>query len=436
MIPGVALMHVLLVPFGSHGDVHPFLGLGLALRERGHRVTFLINEYFGPLVRGLGFAVEPLGEASIFEETMNDPDVWHPRKGFGAVIRLTFEHARLAFPRIEALNTPGETVIVGGTLALVTRLAHEKLGIPAASVHLQPAVMHSDHDSPVYGGFTMPRRWPRWLRRAFFQVVFDRVVEPEVAPALNALRREMGLEPVRDVMRRWLHAPELVLGFFPAWFGSIQPDWPPHVELVGFPLYDERDATPITPDLLAWLDAGPPPIAFTPGSANVQGRDFFEAATDACVRLGRRGLLLTRHPEQIPGSLPAGVRHAAYAPFGQLLPRAAALVHHGGIGTAAQGMAAGVPQLIMPLSHDQFDNAFRMRRLGIARDLAPAQFRGAAVAETLRGLLDAPEVAAACRAVAGRFDPEDRPMERASEAIERLNPLSTAPASGRRETAP
>src|SRR5262249_29005603 len=159
---------------------------------------------------------------------------------------------------------------------------------------------------------------------------------------------ELGLAPVRDVFRGWLHSPQLVLGLFPKWFGSIQPDWPRHTELVGFPLYDERDATPLPAELDAFLAAGPPPVAFTPGSANLHGRPFFEAASAACTRLGRRGLLLTRHPEQLPERLPEGVRHVAYAPFGLLLPKVGALVHHGGIGTSAQGMAAGVPQLVMP----------------------------------------------------------------------------------------
>src|SRR5262249_49590922 len=160
-----------------------------------------------------------------------------------------------------------------------------------------------------------------------------------LAPGLNALRAELGLPPVRDVMRGWLHSPQLVLGFLPAWFGPPQPDWPPRVTLAGFPLYDERDVTPLPPELGAFLDARPPPIAFAPGSGSVQARPFFEAAIDACTRIGRRGVLLTRFPEQVPPNLPEGVRHVAYAPFSQLLPRAAALVHHGGIGTSAQGMA-------------------------------------------------------------------------------------------------
>jgi UDP:flavonoid glycosyltransferase YjiC (YdhE family) len=184
----------------------------------------------------------------------------------------------------------------------------------------------------------------------------------------------------------------------------------------------------MSPELAAFLADGPPPIAFTPGSANLHGRPFFEAAVDACTRLGRRGVLLTRFPEQVPSGLPSGVRHFAYAPFSQLLPRASALVHHGGIGTAAQGMAAGVPQLIMPLAHDQFDNVARMRRLGIARALPPARFRGPALARALGTLLDSPEVAARCRAVAGRFADDPRPMERASEAIESLARPAPVPA--------
>ena len=90
---------------------------------------------------------------------------------------------------------------------------------------------------------------------------------------------------------------------------------------------------------------------------------------DAAILLegprGRRGLLLSRHREHIPRTLPSDVRHVEYAPFSELLPRCAALVHHGGIGTSAQALAAGVPQLIMPMGHDQPDNSRACsRRIG------------------------------------------------------------------------
>jgi UDP:flavonoid glycosyltransferase YjiC (YdhE family) len=411
-------MRILLVPFGSHGDVHPFVGLGQALRARGHQVTFLINEYFGSLVRGLGFEMVPLGEADLFAQTMRDPDIWHPRRAFSVVAREVVKGARMTYPRIKELYVPGATVAVGATLAFAVGLAHEALGVPVATVHLQPAIFHSSHDTPVYPGLGAVRSAPRWFKRAFFDVIYGRFVEPLIAPGLNDFRAELGLPPVRDVMRHWIYGPQLVLGFFPAWFGPPQPDWPAGVRLVGFPLYDEGDATPMPAALDGFLGAGAPPIVFTPGSANLHARPFFEAAASACARLGRRGVLLTRFPEQVPAALPEDVRHFAYAPFSQLLPRAAALVHHGGIGTAAQGMAAAVPQLVMPLSHDQDDNAARMCRLGIARTLPPARFRAPAVARALRRLLDSAETAASCRLVADRIRDDAGALERACEAIE------------------
>ncbi len=417
----VAFMRVLLVPFGSHGDVHPFVGLGQALRARGHQVIFLINEYFGPLVRGLGFEMVALGDAAMFQEVMRDPDLWHPRRSFGIVARGIIEGARLAYPEIAALNEPGETVVVGGSIAFAARLAQEKLGMPAATVHLQPGVLYSDYETPAYPGLAVPGWWPRWFKRGLFGLLFSKVVEPQIAPGLNAYRAELGLPPVSDVMRNWMHSPSLVLGMFPDWYAAPQPDWPASTRLVGFPLYDERDATPIPDELDVFLGSGPPPIAFTPGSANLHARPFFEAAVDACRRLNARGLLLTRHAEQIPDDLPEGVRHVAYAPFGLLLPRVAALAHHGGIGTAAQAMAAACPQLVMPLGHDQYDNAARMRRLGIARSLLPGRFVDPAVASVLGSLIQSPQVAASCRAVAARFPQVPPPLDAACEAIETLN---------------
>jgi UDP:flavonoid glycosyltransferase YjiC (YdhE family) len=134
----------------------------------------------------------------------------------------------------------------------------------------------------------------------------------------------------------------------------------------------------------------------------LHGHEFFEGAVKACAKLNRRGILLTRFGEQLPSSLPANVIHADYAPFSELLPRVAALVHHGGIGTTSQALAAGVPQLIAPMSHDQFDNAYRVKVLGVG-DEVNARFRPGAVAVKLDRLLADPAIASACRTIQQRF---------------------------------
>ena len=100
---------------------------------------------------------------------MRDPDLRDPKRGFAVVARAVVEHVRLAFPRIEELYAPGETVAVGGTLAFAVRLAKEKLGLPAATVHLQPSIMYSNYETPAYPGFETPRWWPTLVPAALLQ---------------------------------------------------------------------------------------------------------------------------------------------------------------------------------------------------------------------------------------------------------------------------
>jgi UDP:flavonoid glycosyltransferase YjiC (YdhE family) len=136
----------------------------------------------------------------------------------------------------------------------------------------------------------------------------------------------------------------------------------------------------------------------------LHGHEFFDAAVDGCRRLGIRGLLLSRHAEHVPTDLPLNVIHVTYVPFSELLPRCAALVHHGGIGTTSQALRAGIRQLIMPMTHDQPDNAIRVKRLGVGATISQRAFTGRKVARALQGLLNEPAMPSRCRAIAERFE--------------------------------
>ena len=154
---------------------------------------------------------------------------------------------------------------------------------------------------------------------------------------LNRFCRELNLPPARRIFSYWLHTTDLIVGLFPDWFGPPQPDWPTNVRLAGFPLWDSDVDAQLSGDVREFLAAGVPPIAFSPGSANREAQSFFAAAVEACQRLGRRGILLTKYGEQLPAKLPETVRHFGFVPLSKLLPHTAALVHHGGIGTCAKG---------------------------------------------------------------------------------------------------
>ncbi|MDP7301612.1 MAG: glycosyltransferase, partial [Pirellulaceae bacterium] len=231
-------------------------------------------------------------------------------------------------------------------------------------------------------------------------------------------RRELGLPPMKRAFGRWIHSPLATLCLFPEWYADCQPDWPRNTYTTGFPLWDERNVTALPPQLNDFLNHQEPPIVFTPGSAVLHGQDFFRAAVEATQRLGKSAILLTRFPEQLPRSLPDTIRHFDYIPFSQVLPRAAALVHHGGIGSTAQAMAAGIPQLMMPMAHDQPDNAYRVKKMHIGDWLLPRHFSGRRVAGKLSRLLNSPQIGQHCRKIQEHFRDAD-PMSQACDVIEK-----------------
>jgi UDP:flavonoid glycosyltransferase YjiC (YdhE family) len=297
-------------------------------------------------------------------------------------------------------------VVLAGSLALGARVAQEKRGLKLITVHLQPAVLRSFVAPPKLGPITLPRWLPPWVVRGYFgmldRLIVDRIVGPCVAP----LRAELGLPRAHGYFGDWWNSPDRVLALFPEWFAPA-PDFPPQLRRTGFPLYDERIDSQLPDDVRQFVDSGTPPVVATFGSGMRLGKPYFAAVADACRILGRRGILLTPHHEQIPPELPPDVRHFDYVPFSQLLPHAAALVHHGGIGTCAQGMAAGVPQIVMPLSHDQPDNALRLLRLGVSRTLMPKKFTGPNLARALVDLWNDPRTGPACTEVSERLKKED-----------------------------
>lgn len=288
---------------------------------------------------------------------------------------------------LEQAWVPGRTVLVGHTLGFATRSFEERHQVPAVTVHLAPSALRSAHQVPALPPGVDISPLPLPLKRALWWLVDRGAIDPLIVPALNRWRSARGLGPVRRVFKDWLNAPHGVIGLFPDWFGPQQPDWPATFHHASFPLWDDPHAAPVDPGLARWLAEGPAPVVCTPGTANRHAEGFFRAALAATSSLGLRALFLTGFPEQLPRELPDTVLHRPYAPLSAVLPRAAALVHHGGIGTLAQGFAAGLPQLMMPMGFDQPDNAMRATRLGVARWLAPRQFTARGVTAALETLL-------------------------------------------------
>jgi hypothetical protein len=229
----------LITAVGSYGDVHPMVGLGAALAARGEDVKIVANPYFAEVVASAGLTMLPISTAEDYVKLCQHPDLWHPIGGS----RLVLKHAAggLLRPLYDILKThyvPGRTVLCAHGLDLASRVAGNKLGAPVASVDLAPAMFWTLYDSPRLKGALTGPRVPRWIKRMQFWASDTLFVRPLLGGDLNGLRRELGLTPVKRIFSHWLHDTDLVLGLFPDWFGPPQPDWPPNMRLVGFPLWD------------------------------------------------------------------------------------------------------------------------------------------------------------------------------------------------------
>ncbi len=381
-------MDIFLVPIGSAGDVHPFIGVGCELRRRGHRVTVLTNDHFKALIESSGLEFASSSSAEDFKSSLEDPRLWDPTHAFEYLSRNFFlPLVPVVYRFLEERYVPGQTLVVGSSLAWGARIAQENLGLPMAILHLQPAILMSLYDTPEYSRAPWMSHMPRIFKRAYLSLA-NHITDGILTPEINAFRASLGLSPVRHVLRDWVHSPLMTVGLFPDWFAPPQPDWPPCVRLTGFPLYDVDHIQSMPPEVDAFLKAGPAPVVFTAGSAMKQARSLFEVSAEACRVLGCRGLLINLFEDQISASLPPGVMAVRYAPFSQVFPRAAAVIHHGGIGTTAQAFAAGVPQLVTPFAHDQFDNAARVVRLGLGERMLPKNYTIKTVTAALGRLMN------------------------------------------------
>jgi UDP:flavonoid glycosyltransferase YjiC (YdhE family) len=388
------MTRTLLVTVGSLGDLHPYLAMAKALRDAGHGVRVATHAHYRDKVERLGveFVDFPPSAEELPPESEWVPRVNAPRKGSEYVIR------RIVLPFLERsydvlLDASRDCDrVVSHLLAFAVPLVAEKRGIPWHGCFLQPSVLFSVDDPPVLGVFPhLPRlrRIGRWPVRAFYRLMAS-MSASWFAP-VEALRRREGLPPSPGHPLLAMGSPHGNVALFPEAFAPRQHDWPPGTIAVGFPLDDEDGRGALSADLERFLADGAAPVVFTLGSAVSESENaFFREAYAAVRATGSRAVF-------VAGAKRLGVPSDAarddavlvvdYARYSDLFPRARAIVHQCGIGTTAQALAAGKPQLCVPFAHDQPDNAARVARLG-AGTVVPAMALGRGkLAGALRWLL-------------------------------------------------
>jgi UDP:flavonoid glycosyltransferase YjiC (YdhE family) len=411
---------ILFATIGSLGDLHPCLALGLELKRRGHYVTIAATPYYRDKVQSCGIAFLPLR-----------PD-WDPtsgeliaqcanvRRGPEVLLRdMILPQLRDTYDDLLAAahNTD---LMIAGELVFAAPLVAEKLNLLWATATLSPVSFLSAHDPSVL--VNSPELYR--LRNAGVAVNrailgISRIILRSWWGPVKNLRRSEGLGPGRDPLLDDKFAPRLVMALFSACLAKPQPDWPRQTIQPGFVFFDRpHGPEPRTTLVGDFHSAGDPPIVFTQGSTAVHhAGDFYPVSIEAARRIGRRALLLGADPADIPAG--KDLLAARYAPYSQVFPHAAVIVHQGGSGTTGQAMASGRPQLIVPFGWDQPDNAARLVRQGCALTMSRTRYTVERAARTLERLIGDPRFEQRARAIQKQMQAEDG-LSSACNAIEML----------------
>ncbi|MGE0463547.1 MAG: glycosyltransferase [Vicinamibacterales bacterium] len=416
------MARILINTFGSYGDVNPYIGLALELQRRGHEPVLALPAVYREAVEREGLAFRAIRPDLDPDDTALIQRIMDPARGTEAIFgEIVIPNLQATFEDLRPACADADMVITHPA-ALVGPIVAQVLRRPWASSVLAPMSFFSVSDPVV----PPPAPWVHgWLTRSralsrLFVWLSNQVTRRWARP-VQRFRESLGLDAGENPILAGQHSPHLVLALFSRVLAAPQPDWPPNTCLAGPILYNGAGSADVSAEIEAFLAAGDAPVVFTLGSSAVEAAgSFYDISAAAVQRLGRRAVMLVgRHAHNRPRAVDGRILAVDYAPHAALFPRAAAIVHQGGIGTTHQALASGRPMLVVPHAHDQPDNASRVTRLGVARTLYPKRYTPDAVARELGDLLADERRALRAKEVAATVRAETGPAT-ACDAIERI----------------
>ena len=427
------MARILLSTWGSFGDLHPFLALAIGLQSRGHDCLLATNLAYKSKIEAEGIAFSPLRPNTPLAEESPElmARLMHPRTGTKSVLcDLVLPAVADMYSDLERSNSTlrGADILITHSIVYAAPLFAPKYKIPFLSTALQPIVFVSTYDPPlppsVPASLWVPstlltRNLPRPLLRWGIEQAKNRI--RAWATPIHQLRATLSLPPVKDPLFADQFSPLGTLALFSKHFASPQPDWPQPLTLTGFPYYDKEQGgedPSLAPEIERFLAAGSPPLLFTLGTSAVHAAgNFWQESAKAIELLGERAIFLAgKTPPTIDNP---SILLASYAPHSLLMPRCKVIVHQCGIGTTGQALRSCRPQLCVPFSHDQPDNAARLERLGVALRLPQEMYTAQEAATRLRRLLI--ETDFASRAVQiGTKVQEENGVEIACDQVEKM----------------
>jgi vancomycin aglycone glucosyltransferase len=360
-------LRVVLATVGSRGDVQPMLALAQVLAARGHVPVLAAPPNFEAWVRSLGFEFVPVGvDIQLFLAEHRDALTGNPVKLIQQTSRYFSEQIPIQARQLEPACADADAIVYGG-LALVAPTVAAYLHLPVLGVLYTSCILPSSRHPPI----SIP--WhglPNWMNDLLWRA--NHLLTDSLGlDSINAVRAGFGLPPVDQLRSHLFEDHPLVIAADEVLFPP-DPLWRGRYPYANFIFFD--DPAPLDPALDDWLRDGAPPVFVGFGSMSGAGTDRVERMiVEAVSATGRRCLVGAGWAGLGAGALPPGWRVVREAPHALLFPRTAVVIHHGGSGTTASALRAGVPQVLLPLILDQFHHAHRLHLAGIAPRPVPME---------------------------------------------------------------
>jgi sterol 3beta-glucosyltransferase len=363
-------MRVTINAFGTRGDVQPYIALGKGLKAAGHDVRITTHRMFEEFVReqGLDFApMEGDPKEVLVKQAIADLGV-NPMR-INSWLAENFKPVMESVFRATLDGAQGADVLLNSALSFAGWHVAEKLGIPAMAAYLQPAT-----PTRAFQGMSSPLP-PAWLPfRGAYNLLSTKLANQSffamTRPLTNACRAEvLGLSPLKAAYYwgiDWASAPVQILYGYSPFVIPKPPDWGDSQHITGYWFLEGAKSYEPPVELRTFLESGPPPVYVGFGSmVDHEREETTRLIVEALKRTRQRAILLGGWSDLGSSELPDFILRVDSVPHGWLFPRMAALVHHGGAGTTAAGLRAGVPAVIVPFAADQPFWAWRVHELGV-----------------------------------------------------------------------
>ncbi|MAM61945.1 glycosyltransferase [Maritimibacter sp. UBA3975] len=417
-------MRILILTYGSRGDVQPFVALGRGLTARGHEVTVATSTRFEDFVTGAGLSFAPMSDDLLsLLDTDAGREMMESTQGVLQSLKWTVMLTREVGPAQKQLIAESWAAAEAAQPDLI--LFHpksyagphiaEKHGIPAVLAMLVPMMVPTGERPNV--GFP-DFNSAAWNRFSYHFV--NRMMAFSAGKHVKATRsvHDLPAQPRFDMMHATDGTPFPILNAVSPAVLARPADWPDASVMTGYWFMEEEDWTP--PEALrTFLADGPPPVYVGFGSmAGKSPGRLADAVVDALGRTGQRGIIATGWGGLKPADLPDNILKIEGAPHHWLFPCVSTIVHHGGAGTTAAALRAGKPQIVVPFFGDQPFWAKIMAARGVAPEpIAQKTLTADNLSKALSQAISDPAIAKAAAALGAAVRAEDG-IARAIDEIE------------------